>query len=243
MNYFSLEIRELSIRKRTSFQRKDFLRDKREVILKTSVTLCSVLIWLNLPLRAHQVVELMLLFPFKIIFCHFNLMEKPSGILETKCPGAYLFLEGNGPQHIHSTKKKKKVASHGSAYWSSEQYLRGRKDKLLSNEWVAPTYIFPPGKTHDWVYWTYRISANTKYTGRKNRTSPQAVGLSLGTNEWIASILISKTYDMHDDFFALFFYFFSHWMRSSLNEVESPLWPNYNNNQSNWVLTLCQVLL
>lgn len=35
-------------------------------------------------------------------------MEKPSGILETKCPGAYLFLEGNGPQHIHSTKKKKK---------------------------------------------------------------------------------------------------------------------------------------
>lgn len=37
-------------------------------------------------------------------------MEKPNGILKTKCPGAYLFLEGNGPQHIHPAKKKQDTA-------------------------------------------------------------------------------------------------------------------------------------
>lgn len=114
MNYFSLETRELSIGKRAGFfLKEEFFKGQKEGMLKTNVTFRSVLIALDLSLRAHQVVELMLLFPFKIIFCHSNLMKTPSGILETKCPGAYLFLEGNGSQHIHSAKKE---ASHGCAY-------------------------------------------------------------------------------------------------------------------------------
>ena len=119
---------------RASLRQEGLFKGRRKGSPKTSVTFCYILIWPSLPLGAHQVLELMLPFPFKGILCHFNLMEKPNGILKTKCPGAYLFLEGNGPQHNHPAKNE---ASHGSVCWSRERYLKGGETEL-TGEWAVP---------------------------------------------------------------------------------------------------------
>lgn len=58
-------------------------------------------------------------------------------------------------RHIFIFKRKwtttnpfcKKEASHGSAYRSSEQHLRGGRGKLFNEQSVAPMYLFSPEET------------------------------------------------------------------------------------------------
>jgi hypothetical protein len=40
---------------------------------------------------------------------HFYLIEKLNGILKTKCPGAYLFVEGHRTQHNFSPSSSKQA--------------------------------------------------------------------------------------------------------------------------------------
>lgn len=54
----------------------------------------------------------------------FQLNGKTQWHFEDKCPGAYLFLEGTGPQHIHSARKKQAMALHTEAVSNASEMKR-----------------------------------------------------------------------------------------------------------------------